>query len=70
MMRELSVNEIEQVSGGWTGYGQAATVGGVAGFMNAAANGARFGVALGPKGALGGALIATTAYSAGRFFWH
>jgi len=68
-MRELNMNEIEQVSGGWRDYGQVATVGGVGGYMNALAKGARLGAALGPKGALGGAIITTTAYGVGRLIW-
>ncbi len=38
--------------------------GGVAGFLSAAAKGAKLGACLGPKGAFGGAVLAVTAYSA------
>jgi len=62
-MRELTASEIQIVTGGSTVSGEAAVIGGaVGGALTQIARGARIGAALGPKGALGGAIIAGTTW--------
>lgn len=63
-MRELSIKEVEAVSGGsFIDLETAVIGGGVAGAASQMAKGARMGLVLGPKGAVGGAVIGGLAYS-------
>lgn len=63
-MRELTAAEIQAVSGGsWSIDAESAMVGGAVGGASAQIlNGARIGAVLGPKGALGGAIIVGMAW--------
>ncbi|MEX1198029.1 MAG: hypothetical protein WEB57_09230 [Pseudohongiellaceae bacterium] len=63
-MRELTATEVTMVSGGsFSVEAEQAVVGGAAaGALTQAAKGARIGSVLGPKGAVGGAIIGGLAY--------
>ncbi|TDF39685.1 class IIb bacteriocin, lactobin A/cerein 7B family [Alteromonadaceae bacterium M269] len=71
-IRELSLNEIEEVNGGVApvviGVGIAAATGAVSGYASGGLRGAATGAALGAGAAVAGA-FAATAYAAGRFFY-
>ena len=70
-MRELTSQEVLAVSGGNMQIEAevAVVVGGTAGALTQMANGARIGAVLGPKGALGGAIIGGLAYSVGSLWY-
>ena len=64
-MRELNVQEVQQVSGGsyWSDLESSAVGGAITRFAGQAMTGARIGRVLGPYGMLGGAVVGGLAYT-------